>query len=108
MSESRKKAKQRGEDGALEGEAGEVVEGAELFVEAGELGEDEEGSDVHGGVGGGVEAGGGDGVLLEAGEGDEQVAGVGDGGVGEQALDVALQQGAEVADGHRERRRGLR
>ncbi len=91
----------RGEDGALEGEAGEVVEGAEFFVEAGELGEDDEGSDVCGGVGGGVEAGGGDGFVLRGGKGDEEVAGVGDGGVGEEALHVGLQEGAEVADGHR-------
>ena len=33
-------------------------------------------------------------------EGDEQIAGVSDGGVGEQAFDVALQQRAEVADAH--------
>jgi hypothetical protein len=29
---------------------------------------------------------------------------VGDAGVGEHALDVALEQGAEVADGHRQGR----
>ena len=74
-----------------------------VLVVAADLGDDGEGADVHGGVGGGVEAGGGDAVEREGGEGDEQVAGVGDAGVGEHALDVALEQRAEVADGHRER-----
>ena len=41
--------------------------------------------------------------MREGGEGDEQVAGVGDAGVGEHALDVALEERAEVADGHGER-----
>jgi hypothetical protein len=53
---------QRGEDGAAQGEAGEVVDVCGGFVVAGDLGDDGEGSDVHGGVGGGVEAGGGDAV----------------------------------------------
>src|SRR5216683_2125030 len=93
---------ERGEDGALEGEAGVVVGGAGGLVVAGDLGDDGEGSDVHGGVGGGVEAGRGDAVLGEGGEGHEEVAGVGDAGVGQHALDVALEKSSEVADGHRQ------
>ena len=71
-----------------------------VLVVAGELGDDGEGSDVHGGVGCGVEAGGGDAAAGQGGEGGEEVAGVGDGGVSEHALDVFLQERAEVADGH--------
>ena len=80
--------KQRGRAGAAQGEAAVVVDGAQGLVVAADLGDDGEGADVHGGVGGGVEAGGGDAVARDSGEGDQQVSGVGDGGVGEHALDV--------------------
>ena len=58
-----------GEDRALCRQAGEVVDRARGLVVAGELGDDGEGADVHGGVGGGVEAGGGDAIGGEGGEG---------------------------------------
>src|SRR5262249_5193909 len=44
---------------------------------------------------GGGEAGVGD-------DGDEHVTGVGDGGIGEHAFKVALEEGEDVADGHGE------
>jgi len=93
---------QGGENGSLEGEAGVVGGGAGGLVVAGDLGDDGEGADVHGGVSSGVEAGSGDAVEREGGEGDEEVTGVGDAGVGKHALDVALEQGTEITDGHRE------
>src|SRR6185437_2594483 len=52
------------------------------------------------GVGDGVEAGGGDALGGEGGEGNAQVSGVRDGRIGQQALDVALAQCTEVAEGH--------
>ena len=102
MSERRKKARSAARTGRLRARPVKSSMVRAVLVVAGDLGDDGEGADVHGGVGGGVEAGGGDAVGGEGGEGDEQVAGVGDGGVGEHALDVALEQGAEVADGHGE------
>ncbi len=59
-------------------EAGVVVDGAGALVVAADLGDDGEGADVHGGVGGGVEAGRSDAIVREGGEGDQQIAGVGD------------------------------
>ena len=78
MSESRKKPSSAARTGRSEREAGVVVDGACALVVAGDLGDDGEGADLHGGVGGGVEAGGGDAVEGEGREGDEEVAGVGD------------------------------
>ncbi len=49
----KEEGEQGGEVGALAGEAGVVVDGAGALVVAADLGEDGEGADVHGGVGGG-------------------------------------------------------
>src|ERR1700677_1650287 len=50
----KEESKKGGEVGALAGEASVVVDGTDAFVVAADLGEDREGSNLHGGVGGGV------------------------------------------------------
>ena len=66
----------------------------------GEADDHDEGAQVHEQVGHQVKEDGLLGVASEDAQGHQQVAGVGDGGVGQQALDVALQDGREVAQGH--------
>src|SRR5579859_2801594 len=97
------------------GEAGVVFEGDVLFVLAPELGNDGEGADFHqriaqqikedGGIGGDGAVGGrvAGGHAGDGGEGYQDVAGMGDGAVSQEALDVGLDEGAEVADKHGER-----
>ena len=82
--------KQCGEDRAAQGEAGKVPGGAGGLIVAGDLRNDSECADVHGGIGGGIEADGGDAVRGECGEGDKYVTGVGNAGVGQHALDIFL------------------
>ena len=83
-----------------------------LFASSTQLGDDGEGAEFHQRVAEEIEedrgVGGrsaGVGVALEIGdrgEGDQDVAGVSDGAVGQHALDVGLDERAEVADEHRE------
>ena len=103
ISESRKKASRAARIGRLHGEALIVVDGSQLLVVSANLGDNGKGANVHRGIGCGVEAGSGDAILREGSESHQQIACVGDAGVGKHALDVALHERAEVADGHGER-----
>ncbi len=102
-----------GDDGLAFAEAGEVVELEVLFAGAAELGNDGEGADFYEGIAqqikedGGVGGAGADVIVFgrqigDGGEGDQDVAGVGDRAIGQHALDVGLEKGAEIARKHSE------
>ena len=70
----------------------------------GEHRHDTERADVHEGVRDRVNRDGGDGIVAHRRHRDHHVADVGDAGVGEHPLQVALHDGDDIADKHRENR----
>ena len=62
--------------------------------------DDHEHGEVHHQIGQGIVDGGDVARLLQGQDADEKVTGVGDGGVGQHALEVFLDDGHQVAQGH--------